>query len=133
MRERERRYIGDAVGIALTAYALIHLSSFAFSRQTRRKIWRRAGGRSELTGYSHMKLECAHYDHDRSNPDYDNPDNGRLLTVQEHLEDHLMYRDTAVDNRGLLANGLTPEANEWAIKKIQERLPDFVQPALALD
>jgi hypothetical protein len=32
---------------------------------------------------------AAHYDHDRESPDYDNPDNGRILCTIHHALEHL--------------------------------------------
>lgn len=74
-----------------------------------------------------MRLECAHVDHNRNNPAYDEPENGYLVTVYEHLHDpevgHMSYRGMPTDENGLLPNGLTPEANEYAIQQITKRLP----------
>jgi hypothetical protein len=38
-------------------------------------------------------LDCAHNDHDHSNPDYDNPNNGRVLCLDDHLKHHIKIGD----------------------------------------
>lgn len=93
----------------------IVLSNCAFSRNVRNKIWQRAGGKSELSGLSEAdgySLECAHLNHSRDYPRYNDPSNGRLLTTEEHLADHLHRTD----------NGLDESGNTWAVRKLRERL-----------
>ena len=110
------------VVLNLTSAAALGLLVFgAFSRATREKIWARSTKRfgtpkSEMSGRDDEPLECAHYDHDQSKPSYDTESNGRLLTLSEHLWDHI--------NRAG-RNGLTREENDWAIREIARRLRDF--------
>lgn len=82
-------------------------------------------------------MECAHINHDRDSGYYDDPENGLLVTVEEHLYDdyvgHLSYRGMPVDENGLLPNGLSPEHNEYAISKLLKRQPKAKQLALSLD
>lgn len=62
---------------------------FAFSRSSRREIWKRDQGLCQECGRSHSdgwRMDCAHYDHSRSNPDYDEPYNGRLLCLDCHMD-----------------------------------------------
>jgi hypothetical protein len=63
---------------------------FAFSRNSRREIWARDQGICQDCGRDSRdgwRLDAAHYDHSRSNPDYDEPYNGRLLCLDCHIED----------------------------------------------
>lgn len=119
---KERLIQAGALGFGLW------LVSNAFTKASREKIWQRAEGRSELSGdYQH--LECAHLDHSRSNPDYNNPDNGLLVTIYEHLNSpevgHIPQREFYPESP--LPNGLTPEWNEAAIRLIEQRLPPQCQ------
>lgn len=124
------------VEVAMSIGALVVLSQAmlgAFSLKSKKEIWNRDGGQSAESG-DQGNLECAHYDHSRENPLYNDPSNGRLLTRREHYLDHFYRRD----------NGLSQQANEWAVKMIWDRLskserkglpaPDkYHQLALALD
>lgn len=100
--------------------ALVLIGSEAFSWNTRKKIWRRDGGQcQECDGVPcGGRLECAHYDHSRDNPLYDDPSNGRLLCVSKHLEDHEL-------NEG--QNGLTRDQNQWAISALITRLGESLK------
>lgn len=114
MRERELNVILAGVSLALISQILLG----AFSLETRNAIRdrvRKKYGRlqSEKSGRSDEPLECAHINHNPKYRKYDDPSNGRLLTISEHLEDHL--------NRAG-RNGLTPDENMWAIERIRERL-----------
>ena len=88
------------------------LSQFAFSWKSKQIIVQRDGGRSVISGETE-DLEAAHIDHDKSKEHYDDPKNGRLLTTEEHLRDHI--------NRAG-RNGLTKAANDWAIRMLKQRL-----------
>jgi len=91
------------------------LSQFAFTRKIRQEIWKRDGGRCVECG-STQHLQCAHYDHNRDNDWYNDPENGRLLCWKDHLKDH-------IDNAG--QNGLLPHQNDYAIKMLKQRIdPD---------
>lgn len=41
-------------------------------------------------------VQAAHYDHDASSPDYNNPDNGRILCLAHHYLDELARGNIAV-------------------------------------
>jgi hypothetical protein len=88
------------------------LSQFAFSWKSKQIIHQRDNNQSVLSGETE-DLECAHLDHSRENPLYDDPSNGRLLTTEEHLHDHI--------NRSG-RNGLSQTHNNWAIARLKERL-----------
>lgn len=67
-----------------------------FSRSTRIKIHERAkkknGGvlASEVSGRNDEPLQCAHVNHDKSDPYYDHESMGVLVTITEHLYDPLV-------------------------------------------
>jgi len=93
----------------------------AFSRGTRQEIIRRATDRfgypaSEISGRNDMPLQAAHINHNRRNPHYDDPDNGILMTVDEHLQDH-------IEREG--CNGLTKAGNRLAIDLLSRQLEDL--------
>jgi hypothetical protein len=93
----------------ITVAALVAFG-MAFSLPVRRKIWQRDGGKSVWSGETE-NLQVAHIDHSKTNPNYDSETNGRLLTVQEHIVDH-------VNREG--RNGLPVHQNQWAIKRLKE-------------
>lgn len=93
---------------SLVVLAQAMLGSFSFG--VREQIRERDGVCVETGGTKH--LECAHWNHDKSNPEYDTPENGRLLTAREHYLDHWYRRD----------NGLSDQHNEEAINSIWGRL-----------
>ncbi len=69
---------------------LLETQQFAFSRRSKKKIWDRDGGACVNTKKRHSDgwiLHCSHIDHSRDS-NYNNPDNGRLLTIEEHIKDH---------------------------------------------
>jgi hypothetical protein len=94
----------------------ITLSTSAFSRRSKEAIKRRDQVCVICGSTEH--LEAAHLDHDRQNPRYDDPSNGVLLCTEHHLKDH-------INRHG--RNGLTREANEWAIESLKQRLPVLVK------
>ena len=89
----------------------------AFSKDIRLEIGKRAGWASEQSGKSfhdgHM-VHAAHLNHDRLHPDYNSPSNGILLTVEEHLAQHVSARGRAREI------GLTEPGNEYAIKMLEK-------------
>lgn len=100
------------------ATSFILLTSLAFSRDTRARMMNRANGRSEISGVGKQdgyRLHASHYNHDKTNPDYDNIDNGRILTIEEHYIDHVQHEGK---------NGLSPEANTWAINKLYHSMTE---------
>jgi len=99
--------ITHAVDLSPLAIPLL----MAFSKKTRKIIRERDHNQSVWSGKTE-NLECAHVTHDKSDPRYDDPSNGRLLTTAEHMWDH-------INREG--RNGLTKEANDWAIIMIWKR------------
>jgi hypothetical protein len=91
---------------------LLILANSAFSWKTKQAIKQRDGGQSVLSGKTE-NLHAAHIDHNKNNPRYDDASNGRLLTAEEHLKDHI--------NRAG-RNGLTVEQNNWAISMLMKLL-----------
>ncbi len=117
MKERHVELILGGVSLALISQILLG----AFSKRTRGVIYDRARKRfgrlaSEKSGKYDEPLECAHINHDPNNPKYDDPSNGRLLTLSEHLADH--------ENRAG-RNGLLPKENDWAIQEQRRKLKTF--------
>lgn len=94
----------------ITTLAMIALG-MAFSLPVKRKIWQRDGGQSVWSGRTD-NLEVAHIDHSKTNPNYDSESNGRLLTVDEHLQDH-------INREG--RNGLPKHQNAWAVQQLKKR------------
>ena len=84
----------------------------AFSLRTRDLIRKRAGYKSEISGEKDY-LEASHLDHNRKNPLYDDPSNGHLVTIYEHLQEH-------IEREGM--NGLSFVNNRWAIARLKERI-----------
>jgi hypothetical protein len=64
----------------------------AFSHSSRLKILKRDNYTCQKTGKHFERdgvmVHAAHYDHTRG-PGYDNPENGRCLSVEAHLEEHI--------------------------------------------
>lgn len=107
VRETLQVFVENPEATALAVVAL----GMAFSKQTRQKILERDGHKSVLSGATE-KLHVAHIDHTR-NERYDDPSNGRTLTVYEHLQDH-------VNREG--RNGLTKAQNDFAIVALWKTL-----------
>lgn len=85
----------------------------------------RAGYKSEVSGKEVPPtfLHAAHKDHTKDAGHYDDLDNGFMLTVKEHMLQHLAYRGKA----HLI--GLSERHNEWAIM-ILFRQWEFMQSLL---
>lgn len=92
----------------------------AFSKQTRHEIGQRDGWACTVCGKQfcegHM-VHAAHDNHDRSNPDYDSPNTGRMLCVPHHLQHHQDYVGRAEEI------GLTEQQNLWAIQQLMNTEP----------
>lgn len=84
----------------------------AFSQKTKKEIYKRDGGASKWSGVTNH-LEVSHISHDKDKSNYDDPSNGRLLSITEHLLDH-------INRHG--RNGLTPAQNRWSIEAIKRRM-----------
>lgn len=87
------------------------LSQFAFSKNVRKQIYNRDQGKSRWS--DEPGEEAAHILHNRDNPNYNTPENGRMLTKREHYLDHI--------NRAG-RNGLTIPGNNAALRLIWRRL-----------
>jgi hypothetical protein len=109
--EREKPETSNLWTILGAGLTLILINS-AFSFKTKQKIKQRDGHKSVWSGETE-NLEAAHISHNKANPHYDHPSNGRILTTEEHLLDHI--------NRAG-RNGLTISQNNWAIKMLKKRL-----------
>lgn len=100
---------------ATTAFAG-WLAFNAFSKSTRRKILKRDNytcvetGKRWDDGYYVM---ASHVDHDKTNPDYDEPYMGVTHSVEAHLNFHLDHRGQAEEI------GLTEHQNDFAIMALQ--------------
>lgn len=92
---------------------LILIAHLAFGRPVRRAILER--DKVDVWDGSTDRLEAAHINHDRSDPRYNDASNGRLLTTKHHYLDHY--------NRAG-RNGLTVQANNWALRSIWARLTE---------
>ena len=99
------------LSLPLSTLGLLAISLCAFSRKSRQAILRRDGGRCVICG-ARDHLEAAHINHNKKNPNYDNPSNGRTLCTKGHLKDHIRREGR---------NGLSKKANRWAIRKLRER------------
>lgn len=111
--EGYKRIANGIIPIATLTLAGLVLSG-AFSDRVRHLIRERDRNKSVLSGRTE-RLECAHIDHNRRNPRYNTPENGRLLTIDEHYIDH-------VDREG--HNGLTIDGNQWGLRAIWGRMTD---------
>lgn len=114
-REKAIKLGMSAVATAALASAL---STLAFSRRSKTTIQRRADYRSEWSGERHMPLEASHIDHTRDK-DYDNPERGEYITTLEHLAYHVYWQ------RNPRYIGLEPQANDYAVQKLTERVEKF--------
>lgn len=84
----------------------------SFSPESRREIFRRDHYQSRVSEKI-GRLEAAHIDHSRKNPCYDSPENGMVMTIGEHLIDHVARHGK---------NGLTRGQNYWAVQAIIDRM-----------
>ncbi len=100
------------IGCAVMAVAVI-ISFSNFSKRTLKEIWRRY--KREEGGNSGKGKHCAHYNHDRKYPGYDDPKNGRVLTYAEHYMDHY-------DRNGKPGLGLTKQQNKRALGLLWSKL-----------
>lgn len=126
MHKRENDYYFEQnlinTEIALSEYAVYtginiinSIDGFAFSRGSRKKILARDNYQCVICGATDH-LEAAHINHNRNNPNYNNPSNGRILCTEHHLEDHI--------NRAG-RNGLSKTHNNRAIKLLKMRKNEY--------
>lgn len=92
---------------------LLLISQLAFGRPIRRQILER--DKADVWDGSTDRLEAAHITHDRSDPRYNDASNGRMLSTKNHYLDHY--------NRAG-RNGLSIQANDWALRFIWARLTE---------
>lgn len=98
-------------------FLLAELSQGAFSKKVRASIWKRDKGKSVWSGETEG-LTAAHQNHDKSNPRYNDPSNGRLLTSpKEQYIDHFNRHDTE-------DLGLSTEANNWVLRLLYSLMKD---------
>lgn len=98
-------------------YPLLPVIGLAFSAAVRKLMGEKANwhcqqpgcDKSYATGFMQ---HASHFDHDKSQPYYDDPSNGAILCVEDHLNFHLAYRGQAEQI------GLCEEANEHAINML---------------
>jgi len=109
--EKNKQY--ELIIVELSALGLLAIAFFAFSRNSRKIIHKRDEEKSALSG-EEGKLVCAHIDHDKNNPHYNNPNNGRLLTIREHYLDHYNRHGS---------NGLSKKDNRDTAKGLYYMLP----------
>lgn len=88
----------------------------AFSHRVKKEIKERDKTCQAESGQHIGLLEAAHYNHNRSYPQYNSPENGRLLCTLHHLQDHQERSD----------NGLSESQNDWAINALKGRLLAYV-------
>lgn len=87
------------------------LSQFAFSSGARSQILNR--DKKDVWTNETENLEAAHITHDKRDPRYNSPENGRMLTRRNHYIDHYNREGR---------NGLTIPANNAALRLIWKRL-----------
>lgn len=92
-----------------------------FSMETRNKIRDRARAKlgylgSEKSGRRDEPLQCSHINHSKDFEGYDTPENGVLLTISEHLQEHIKTAGK---------NGLSKENNDHAIASLRQQIHIF--------
>lgn len=94
----------------------VAIAGLAFTASAKRKIRERANYRCEspLGGQCRGELECAHIDHNRKSPNYNDIDNGYLYCTWHHREDHR--------SRSLASLGLSYIGNKIALKRLNRKL-----------
>jgi hypothetical protein len=98
------------------------LATGAFSPETKSVIRNRANGVSELSRdmVAGLPHHCSHLDHDKRNPDYDDPYNGVYATIWEHLQMHIdSERRGLVAGSSKLDNGMKPEDNKASVELLR--------------
>lgn len=81
------------VGGILETVSILAISFGAFTPDVARMIFERDKGRCQCCGADFYKdgimLHASHFDHDRTNPRYNNPDNGQMECISCHLINHI--------------------------------------------
>lgn len=95
---------------------IVGVSLLAFSRGARREVRIRAGYKSEISGRDDMPLDASHIIHARRYPKYNDPTNGVLMTIEEHL----WYHEAFEAFPRLV--GLSYQNNQKAVNSLRDRL-----------
>ncbi len=112
---------------------IVFAATGAFSQRTLGELRDRAKRKhgcvaSEESGKRSLgiPLDGSHNNHyeGQHHPDYNQPRNGRLLTIYEHLREHQQARPLP-DNPDMLDNGLSVEGNLRAIEFMQTTIAVF--------
>jgi len=103
-----------------TAFVAKELSNFAFNSRGKADIYERSRLRfgyyaSEISGRHDLPFQAAHINHKRGKH-YNQPSNGILVTVDEHLIDHILREGE---------NGLTRAGNYAAIQLLTNQVFDL--------
>lgn len=88
----------------------------AFSRKIRMKIGKRDKWTDQETNQRFVDgwmVHASHYNHDKSQPDYNTTQQGRIQSVESHLRYHESYVGRADQI------GLTERENDWAIMQLR--------------
>jgi hypothetical protein len=91
---------------------LVNSALSPFSGEALTEIKARSHGRCEITGKTDRPLQCLHFNHDKSNPIYNTPENGIRGIITLHLAQHLYYQEQP----HLI--GLKRCTNDYAIQKL---------------
>jgi len=76
--------VGRSVATLAAIGVLIPLAGSAFSWRSKNQIKERDKDKMKKG----KRYEAAHVDHNRKNPQYDDPSNGRMLSTPDHYMDH---------------------------------------------
>jgi hypothetical protein len=95
---------------------MYEVSTAAFGMFSKRKIKKRAGGRSELSGQKSDWMHCSHINHDKSREDYNSPLNGMYITLAEHYAFHELHEGCADEI------GLSERHNNRAVQGLRGQL-----------
>lgn len=101
----------------LVLFCTTPLLAMAFSVAVRKLIGARDRWTCQDTGKKFSEgwmLHASHYNHDKSKPDYDSVDNGRMQSVSAHLQ----YHEDHVGKAEKI--GLSERDNNYAIQKLRE-------------
>lgn len=99
----------------------------AFCNGAKFEIKERSEGRSELSGIEDEPLVCAHLNHDKRCPGYDDPKNGIRVTEVEEYVYHRWHRFEPCNI------GLTTEQNDRAIESWEGRLKPLYEATVWKD
>ncbi|HKY74098.1 MAG TPA: hypothetical protein VJ246_02175 [Patescibacteria group bacterium] len=111
--------------------AMFTCGFLAFSAGTWREIMNRDGGKSVKSGLGppEHRVEAAHINHQRG-WSYDKASNGRVLTIQEHYEEHIFHHRDG-KRSGRCRNGCSVEGNLHAAVLIWDRMTQSEREGLS--